>query len=100
MLYMIEAVHGPETCPGANEEIRQKALSMGPKMADVAKAHGVTLQGTWVSRAAHTSYILADAPGAHAIEDTLDELGMVTWNTIAIRPVQPIEEAMRELASR
>jgi len=74
MLYMVEAVHGPETCPGANVDVRQKAMSMGPKMADVAKAHGVILQRTWVSWADHTSYTLADAPGAHAIEDTLDEL--------------------------
>tara|TARA_Y100000310_G_C20270899_1_gene617962 strand:+ start:237 stop:377 length:141 start_codon:yes stop_codon:yes gene_type:complete len=46
MLYMVVATHGPETCPGANEEVRQKALGMGPRMEDVAKAHGVTLQGT------------------------------------------------------
>tara|TARA_Y100000310_G_C20270899_1_gene617963 strand:+ start:378 stop:536 length:159 start_codon:yes stop_codon:yes gene_type:complete len=51
-----------------------------------------------VSRAIHISYTLVDAPGAHDVEDALDELGFVTWNTVSIQPLQTIEEAMRDLA--
>ena len=61
MLHVVEAVHGPERCLGSNEEIRQKPLHMGPKVADVGKARCVTPQGSREVRAARTSYALTNS---------------------------------------
>ena len=98
MLYMSVLTHDPSTCPGAVDAVKEKALSMGPRMQEVAAANGITLHGTWVSRAGHTTYSLVDAPDAHAIERAQMELGLIEWNTATTRAVLTIEDAMKELA--
>lgn len=79
-------------------EAKKKALAMGPKMAEVSKAHSSEIKGGWVSRANHTSYVLVDAPGAHDVEDVVWELELPHWNTVAIHPVVTVEDAMQRLA--
>ncbi len=100
MLYMTVSTHGPNTCPGVHEEFRQKALSIGPKMEEVASAHGCNVEGTWVARTSHTHYTLVDAPDAHAVESLIMELGIQDWNVTTIQPVLTIEEAMKELVEQ
>ena len=98
MLYMVVAPHGPDTCPAVNEKVRNKALAMGPKMAEVSKAHNTETKGTWISLAKHISYTVIDAPSAHEVEETVWELELTHWNTVDIQPLVTIEEAMQHLA--
>ena len=97
MLYMVVTTHGPETCAFTNEESRQKARSMGARMEEVTKAHGISLQGAWANTAAHMNFMLFDAPSPHAIDDTLRELNFITWNTATIYHVVTIQEAIESL---
>jgi len=98
MLYMVVATHGPDACPAVNEKVRIKALAMGPKMAEVSKAHNTEMKGTWISRGKHISYTVIDAPNAHEVEETIWELELTHWNTVDINPIVSIEEAMQHLS--
>ncbi len=97
MLYMVIATHGPDTCAGFVEEYKQKALSMGPRMEEVAKAHGVTMRGTWVGMVAHTTFMLVDASGGHAVQDFVAEIELHSWNTVVMYPVETMQEVMQKI---
>jgi len=98
MLYMVVASHGPENCPAVTEKVRKKALAMGPKMAEVSKAHNSEIRGGWISRAKHIGYVLIDAPSAHDVEETVWELELTHWNIVDINPLVTIEETMQHLS--
>ena len=100
MLFVLVGTHDPQTCPASNDEVKQKALSIGPRIEEVNKAHGVTLHGSWIARASHTSYAIVDAASAHEAEEALDDLGLIEWNTYQIQPVLTLEDAMKDLAQR
>ena len=97
MLYMVVATHGPDTCAGFVEEYKQKALAAGPRMEEVAKAHGVTTKGSWVGMVAHTIFMLVDAPSGHAIQDFVSEVELHSWNTVVMYPVVTFQEAMQKI---
>ena len=94
MLHMVIVTHGPDTCPLAVSENRQKATTLGTRLNEVMTAHGITLQGAWTNVPGHASYSVLDAPNAHVINQALIELEVVTWNTCQVNPVVLIQEAM------
>ena len=97
MLYMVVATHGPDTCAGFVEEYKQKALAMGSRQEEVGKAHGVTMKGAWVGMVAHTTFLLVDAPGGHAVQDVVSEMELHSWNTVVMYPVETLQEAMQKI---
>ena len=97
MLYLVELNHGPQTCPGVDHELAHKVMQDGARMDEVAKTNGCAIQGIWVNRSNHSSWAVIDAPNGHAVDKSLRESGLVDWNTAAIHPVVPIQEAMAEL---
>ncbi len=97
MLSMVVATHGPDTCAGFVEEIKQKVVAMGPRMEGVAKAHGVTMKGAWTGMVAHTTFMLVDAPSGHAIQDFLAEIELHSWNTVVMYPVETLQEVMQKI---
>ncbi len=97
MLYLTSLNHSPDKCPGVAIEIRDRAIRMAATMPEVLKTHGCTFQGGWVSKAAHLTFIMLDAPNAHAVDDALVDLGLAVWNTATIYPVITLEEAFEGL---
>ena len=55
-------------------------------------------QGGWINRVNHVSYVIVDGPNAHAVENAVWELKLAEWNTVEIRPIITLEEAMKTLA--
>ncbi len=70
---------------------------MASTMTEVLQTHGSTYQGGWVSKSAHLTFIMVDAPNAHAVDDALVDLGLAVWNTATIYPVITLEEAVEGL---
>ena len=99
MLHMVIMIHGPDTCAAVHAEIGEKARSGMGKLAEASKKLQVTVQGSWVDAPAHRSYLLVDAPSAHAINELMIELQFFHWNTIEIHAVTTFEEAMSLAAS-
>ena len=94
MLYMVSLNHSPDKCPGVAPEIRDRVLVMASTMTEVLKTHGCSFQGGWVSKSAHLTFIVIDAPNAHAVDDAMVDLGLAVWNTASIYPVITLEEAV------
>lgn len=99
MLYMLSLSHTPQQCPGVATEIRDRVVTMAATMTDVLKSHGCTFQGGWVSKSAHMTFMLIDAPNAHAVDDATVDLGLAVWNTAAFYPVITLDEAVGGLPS-
>ena len=94
MLYMVELDHSPQQCPGVVLEIRDRALRMSQNIEQVMQSHGCTFQGGWVGKSSHVTFVLIDAPGAHAVDDAMVDLGLAVWNTSKMYPVITIDEAV------
>ena len=97
MLYLASLSHTPEKCPGVALDIRDRVLLMSSTMTDVLQSHGCTLQGAWVSKSAHLTFMVLDAPNAHALDDAMVDLGLAVWNTATTYPVITLEEAVEGL---
>ena len=97
MLYMVELNHSPQQCPGVALEIRDRVLRMSDTMDQVMQRHGCTFQGGWVGKSSHVTFVLIDAPGAHAVDDAMVDLGLAVWNTSSIYPVITIQDATEGL---
>ena len=99
MLYMLSLSHTPQQCPGVATEIRDRVVTMAATMTDVLKSHGCTFQGGWVSKSAHMTFMVIDAPNAHAVDDATVDLGLAVWNTAVFYPVITLDEAVGGLPS-
>ena len=94
MLYFASLTHSPDKCPGVALEIRDRVVRMTSTMTEVFRTHGCAFQGGWVSKSAHLTFLVIDAPNAHAVDDALVDLGLAVWNTATIYPVVTLEEAV------
>jgi len=83
---MVVASHSPESC-GAHSHLREQHATSQRKLAEVATAKGVTIQGQWVDAPGHTAFSLVDAPNAHVIMEAIMDSGMMALWTCAIHPV-------------
>ena len=97
MLYMAELKHNPQQCPGVALEIRDRVLRMSDTMEQVMQNHGCTFQGGWLGKSSHLTFVLIDAPSAHAVDDVMVDLGFAVWNTATIYPVITLEEGVAGL---
>lgn len=97
MLYIVELNHSPQQCPGVALDIRDRVLSMSDTMEKVMQSHGCVFQGGWIGKSSHVTFLLVDAPGAHAVDDAMVDLGLAAWNTSTMYPVITIDEGVEGL---
>ena len=84
----------PDKCPGLALEIRDRVVRMASTMTEVLQSYGCSFHGGWVSKSAHLTFIVIDAPNAHAVDDVMVDLGLAVWKTAAIYPAITLEEAV------
>ncbi len=94
MLYMASLSHEPDKCPGVALDIRNRVVTMAATMTGVLQSHGCSFQGGWVSKSAHLTFLVLDAPNAHAVDDAIVDLGLAVWNTATIYPLITLDEAV------
>ena len=94
MLHMVVMTHGPETCAAVSKAAGDMARFAVSQMADVSKKLNCTVKGSWVDPPAHVFYILVEAPNAHVVNQAMQELKFMLWNTIDIHPIVTLEDAM------
>lgn len=94
MLHMIVNTHNAESCAFRGNEEEQALTSAFDLFGEKAGERGITLHGSWVSRAAHEVFVLADAPNAHVIEELLLGVGLVGRSHTRVLPVVSTDDAM------
>ena len=100
MLYFVSLRHAPNQCPGVAIDIRGRVLTMASTMDEILERRGCSFHGGWVSKSAHLTVVVIDAPDAHTVDDLMIDLGLAVWNTADIYPVITLEEAVEGLAAQ
>jgi hypothetical protein len=77
MKHMVVNTHNAESCAFRSEEDGKALTGAMEAFKNGAKDRGLTVEGFWINRAAHTFYILVDGPSAHAVEDALQASGLI-----------------------
>ena len=92
MKHMVINTHNAESCAFRSEE--DGAILGGAIDAFGAAAAGLgfTIDGSWINRSSHTSFILVDAPNAHVIDEALLRAGLVGRTHTEIYPIFAMEE--------
>lgn len=85
MLHMVVVTHTAESCPGrpGNEAV----VPCLQKMQELLGARGIKAIGRWADPPAHVSWLVLDAPSAHAIVEVLMESGISAHTTTEVRPI-------------
>jgi hypothetical protein len=90
--HMVVGRHNPESCAFRSEEDGAILGGAIDAFGTAAAALGLTIEGSWIGRSSHTSFILVDAPNAHAIDEALLSAGLVGRNHTDIYPIFAMEE--------
>jgi hypothetical protein len=89
--------HPPDQCPTANSIVRKLALNGANELPKLARKHGIQfLAGPLVSNA-HKGVAIIKAEKVEAINEFLQESGLIQWNSIEVIPSQPMDEALKGL---
>jgi hypothetical protein len=100
MLHMVVIEHGPETCAAAQQEIGDLLREATDDLKTASAKHDIAVHGWWFDPPAHVSYMLADAPNAHALNALVMELRLHFWNTLDIHPVVPVEDVVASITNQ
>jgi hypothetical protein len=89
MLHMVVMSHTAESCPGraGNEAVIPCLHSMD----ELIREREIAVVGRWADPPAHVSYLVLDAPSAHAIQEIVMESGLAAYTTTVIRPVMSMD---------
>ena len=97
MKHMVVNTHNAESCAFRSEDDGKVLGAALDALGTSGPGSGITVDGFWVNRSAHTFFILIDAPNAHAIDEALLNAGLVGRTHTEIFPVQTMKE-VREAA--
>ena len=95
MEYVALLRHSPESCPGSNAKVRERAEQAMGKMEEGAKKHRVELKSSHVLAPKHLVVMVFEAPGIEAVRDFLDEGGVTQWNDTELYPSMGLQEVMQ-----
>jgi uncharacterized protein DUF3303 len=92
MKHMVVNTHNAESCGFRGEE-EGKAIGGAIEAFGKSEAEfGLTVDGFWINRSAHSFFMLVDAPNAHVIDEALLKAGLVARTHTEIYPVLTSEE--------
>ena len=93
MLHMVVNTHSAESCAFRGKEEEDVLVGAFNKFEESAPEQGLTVQGSWVNRAAHEIFLLVEAANAHVIEEALLDAGLVGRTHSRVLPLVSLEEA-------
>jgi uncharacterized protein with GYD domain len=99
MKHMIVNTHNAESCAFRSEEDGTAVAGGLDAFGKVAAELGMTIDHFWMSRAAHTFFIVVDAPTAHAIDEAVLRSGLMGRTRTEILPIHTMEQ-VRETVER
>jgi hypothetical protein len=97
MKHMVVNTHNPESCAFRSEEDGAAVGGLLDGLNDAAAAEGAVVEGFWIDRAAHTFFILVEAPNAHAVDAAMLRAGFVGRTHSDIHPVMAPDEVRKQI---
>lgn len=97
-LFIVTAIHSPESCPLNNKQSMQIFLQLDPKIKQNLKKFNIKrLVDFYVSVLEHQWTLIIEAKNAHDIEKLCIEIGISKHNTIKIVPLNKFEDVIKKL---
>ncbi|HSL11276.1 MAG TPA: DUF3303 family protein [Actinomycetota bacterium] len=93
MLHMVVNTHTPQDCAFRGSEEEKLLTEAFESLEGSGPGEGVEVRGSWVNRASHEIFVLAEAPDAHSIERALLAAGLVGRTHSRILPVIATDDA-------
>lgn len=97
MFYVLIASHSAEVCPTSNAKVRERLLSTGPEIPNMAIKNGVKIVAGPLVNREHETIMVTEAGSAEAIDRFILDTGLEQWNKVKILPSQPLSEGMKDL---
>jgi hypothetical protein len=92
MKHMVVNTHNAESCGFRSEEDGTVIGGAFEGFGKAAAEASISVDEFWVNRAAHTFFILLDAPNAHVIDEVLLKAGFVGRTHSEVFPVLTLQQ--------
>ena len=92
-LHMVINRHSPDDCAFRDDTSREALMSGLDSLSVTASEQGASVEGIWLNMAAHTIFILIDAPDAHSVDRAIRE----PWRMAAVYLARAYGESFLEL---
>jgi hypothetical protein len=96
-IFAVNMRHVPESCPLFNNTVREKVKKTVIKGEDIAKKHGIQVLSGVVSLLDHRIFYVIESDSQMELEEYLKEIGYAFWNSIEIKQVRFVEDAIKNL---
>jgi hypothetical protein len=96
--FVVRLVHTSDQCPTSNAKVRERVLAGAADIPKLAQQLGVTMvTGPLVMGSEHESVAVVEADRIEAVNDFVQQTGLIQWNSIRVSQAEPIEQALGRL---
>lgn len=97
-LFGVFAVHSPESCPLNNKTSKDILIQIDDKLQEIAIKHKISkVVGFYFSVLEHQWILILEAESAHEIEMFCIEVGISSYNTVKIVPLNEFGVVMKRI---
>jgi hypothetical protein len=93
--FVVRLVHTSDQCPTANSKIRDRVAGGAAEIPALAERLGVKIvTGPLVLASEHESVAVVEANGVEAVNDFIQQSGLIQWNSVRVSMAEPLEDAL------
>ncbi len=96
--YDVRLTHTSDQCPTANPKVRERVLGSAAEVPQLAERLGVQMvAGPLVLGSEHESIAIVEAASAEAVNDLVQESGLIQWNSVRVSTAEPLADALGKI---
>jgi hypothetical protein len=96
--FVVRLSHTADQCPTANGKVRERVLGGAAEIPVLAGQLGVTIvAGPLVLGSEHESIAVVEADRVEAVNDFVQQSGLIQWNSIRISLAEPLADALAHI---
>jgi hypothetical protein len=98
--FVVKLVHTSDQCPTANSKVRERVVGGAAGIPALAEKLGVQIvTGPLVLASEHESVAVVEANGVEAVNDFIQQSGLIQWNSVRVSMAEPLADALGRLDS-
>jgi hypothetical protein len=96
----VKLTHTSDQCPIANSKVRERVLGGAGEIPVLAEKLGVKMvAGPLVLGAEHESVAVVEASGVEAVNEFVQQSGLIHWNSVRVSLAEPLQDALARIDS-
>ena len=98
--FVVKMTHTSDQCPVANSKVRERVLGSAGEVPALAEKLGVKMvAGPVVLGAEHESVAVVEANGVEAVNEFVQQSGLIQWNSVRVSLAEPLQDAIARIDS-